>query len=145
VRPKSVTSGFTIIEVLIALSILVTVLALSSTPIINAFGMTARSKRTVSGTSAAQQVLEVVRGQWQTLVTYNNTCVSNYTLPTGTSVTVSAFDTRYNAWATPTPTFTASATTCSGTSVSAPIKRVTVTVTSGGATQANATLEIAQP
>jgi prepilin-type N-terminal cleavage/methylation domain-containing protein len=145
VRPKSAASGFTIIEVLIALSILVTVLAISSTPIINAFGMSARSRRTVSGTSAAQQVLETVRAQWQTQNTYDNTCVSNYTLPVGTSVTVSAFDARYNAFATPSPTFTASATTCTGTSVAAPIKRVTVTVTSNSTTQATVTLEIARP
>lgn len=143
-RPKTATAGFTIIEVLIALALLVTVLAISSTPIINAFSMSARSKRTVSGTSSAQQVLEVIRGQWQTQATYDNTCVSSYTLPTGASVTVGAFDTRYNALTT--PTFAASATaTCSGTNSNAPIKRVTVTVTSNGTTQATSTLELARP
>jgi prepilin-type N-terminal cleavage/methylation domain-containing protein len=146
VRPKSAASGFTIIEVLIALSILVTVLAISSTPIINAFSMSARSRRAVSGTSAAQQVLETVRAQWQTQNTYDNTCLNNYTLPTGVTVAVSAFDARYNAFATPTPSLTASATTCSGTTATAaPIKRVTVTSTSNSTTQATVTLEIARP
>ncbi len=143
VRADKTAAGFTIIEVLIALTLLVTVLAISTTPIINAFSMTAKSKRTVSGNSAAQQVLEVIRGQWQTQTTYDNTCVTNYALPSGATVTVSAFDTRYTALST--PTFAASATaTCSGTSSTAPIKRVTVTVTSNSATQAVATLEIAR-
>ncbi len=144
-RPKSAASGFTIIEVLIALSILVTVLAISSTPIINAFGMSARSRRAVSGTSAAQQVLETIRAQWQTQTTYDNTCLSNYTLPTGVSVAVSAFDARYNAFATPAPSLTVSAAPCSGTATAASIKRVTVTATSNSTTQATVTLEIARP
>jgi prepilin-type N-terminal cleavage/methylation domain-containing protein len=89
-------SGFTIIEVLVAITIFGILVLLIAGSMSGLFGLSGKNGSQVTATNLAQQVVEQVRGQWQNLASYNEACIT--TLPAGvTAPTVQDEDAQGNA------------------------------------------------
>ena len=169
---KSNHKGFSLIEVLAATVILGVLITAVLGPLAQLFRNTGRSDQTLRTTTQIQELVEYVRGQWQSypevMITdptnpknrvnqnlakttdsqnrYDRTCFSLPTITNMTSVvTVQTLD--RNA----TVTGTLSYSTCPSpltppTSLAiVPIKRINVTLTATNGSKSNLTLDIPRP
>jgi len=145
--------GVTLIELLISIAILGTIMTVVIMPLTTTFKLTGKSNQTLTATTQAQQVAEIIRGQWRSyaflpnpdgnsdIATENNNrnvlnnnsknkfqrnCIDNYSLPTNVAVTVSALD---DSASVSSSTNLQVSTSCTGTPVDAPMKRITISVT----------------
>ncbi|NJK43656.1 MAG: hypothetical protein HC933_04715 [Pleurocapsa sp. SU_196_0] len=76
--------GLTIIEVLIALSLLGVMTSLIVSSLTGSFALTRDSRRTLDATTNLQRIVEEIRGQWRQRGFYNAGCAKNVNLnPTG--------------------------------------------------------------
>lgn len=66
--------GLTLIEILIALSLLGIMTGFVVSSLAGSFQITRASQRTLEATAAVQRVLEEVRGQWQNRTLYDSSC-----------------------------------------------------------------------
>jgi len=81
------TSGFTIIEILVAIALLAILsLAISST-LIGSLSLNGQNQRRLDSTTGTQQVIENIRGAWLVKANYDRACVDNLTLPSTTYIT----------------------------------------------------------
>jgi type II secretory pathway pseudopilin PulG len=69
--------GLTIIEVLIALSLLGVMTSLIVSSLTGSFALTRDSRRTLDATTNLQRIVEEIRGQWRQRGFYNAGCVKN--------------------------------------------------------------------
>lgn len=124
--PGGRASGFTIVEVLVAVALFAIVLLVVLVPITGLFGLTKRSTVQVTATGLAQQWVEQVKGQWQDGPTYTRACIAALP-PEGVTISLQDKDVRGNninaaysvancAAATPQP-------------APAPLRLITVTAT----------------
>lgn len=164
------SNGFSLIELLASTVILGVLITVVLAPLGQLFQSTNRSGQTLRGTTQAQEVVERIRGQWQSypvvMVTdasgstsdqnidertvsqsqYDSTCG---TLPVADNVasyriTVRALDRS----ATETRLLVDNATSlpaCGSAVDAAPMKRITVTSTTANGDQSSLTLDIPRP
>ncbi|GGS17035.1 prepilin-type N-terminal cleavage/methylation domain-containing protein [Deinococcus knuensis] len=133
------TQGFTIIEVLVAVFLTSVIALVVLTPLTGFFGLTRRSNQQVTATQQAQQVIEAVRGDWLSVANYDQRCATQ-PLPAGAQVTLTNLDVNGNPTGTP-----ALNTTCgSNPPDTAPVRRINVQVTLGGATS-SLSVDVARP
>lgn len=141
------TEGFTIIEVLIAVTLLSIIVLVVMASLTGSFRLSGNTTLQSVATNRAQATIEAVRGQWQSLTPYDAACMV-YTLPTGTTISVqNETASGVVSGSAYTPTYATSCTSASATTF-APMRRVTVTSTNtSGANsgQSVLTLEIARP
>ena len=156
-------SGFSLIEMLAATVILGVLITVVLAPLTQLFKNTGRNGRTLQTTTQTQQVVEYIRGQWQSYPVvpdssgvdqniplrsasqgrYDGTCG---TLPpvTGMRITVKELDRN----ASEVKTLVDNATTlpaCGGAPNTAPMKRVTVTTSTPAGDRSSLTLDIPRP
>jgi type II secretory pathway pseudopilin PulG len=100
------TEGLTIIEVLIALSLLGVMTSLIVSSLTGSFALTRDSRRTLDATTGVQRILEEIRGQWRQRGFYNAGCVKNLNLnPTNAAyLSVSAESQQLELGTTTNPT-----------------------------------------
>lgn len=147
-------AGFTIIEVLVALTLFAVIILVVLTPLTGLFGLNQRTTGQVSATNLTQRAIEQVRGQWLRNVRYDKACIDT-ALPSGVTVTTQGEDLSGNLIGSvinltaPTPNPNVSAT-CSTTPATAtqtnnapPLRRLTVTATVNGSSSTQ-TLEVAR-
>ena len=143
------TEGFTIIEVLIAVTLLSIIVLVVMASLTGSFRLSGNTTLQTVATNRAQDTMEALRGQWQLPDRYAAACVV-YTLPAGTSVSVQdETATGTDIGAAYSPTFNASSC-ASATPLSsvAALRRVTVTTTNtsgNNSGQSQLVLEIARP
>jgi type II secretory pathway pseudopilin PulG len=65
----------TIVEMLIALSLLGVMVSMIVSSLVGSFALTRDSRKTLDATSNAQRILEEIRGQWSKLELYNAGCI----------------------------------------------------------------------
>lgn len=139
-RGQTRQAGLTIVEVMVAAAILIIVLGLSAA-IISALGNTRTTQQTSTGVNLAQQGAEFVRGKWQDPTMYAARCFnpSGTTLanaeglPSGVRISGLA---DLDIFGTVNPNQTSFALVCPATlnatnSNNPPLRRVTITSTSG--------------
>ena len=68
--------GLTLIEILIALSLLGIMTGFVVSSLAGSFQINRASQRTLEATAAVQRVLEEVRGQWQNRTLYDDSCAA---------------------------------------------------------------------
>ncbi|WP_394650564.1 prepilin-type N-terminal cleavage/methylation domain-containing protein [uncultured Deinococcus sp.] len=143
------TEGFTLIEVLVAITLLSVIIVVVVASLTVSFRLSGSTTLQSVATNRAQATLEAVRGQWQQdLNRYDTTCVV-YTLPAGTTASVQNETASGDLVGTAQNiTFAASCPTPTASPTAIPLRRVTVTANntsgnSGG--QSVLILEIARP
>ena len=126
------TEGLTIIEILIALTLLGILVASIISPIVSSFQLTQASRLSLDATTEAQRIVEDIRGQWLSRAIYDSNCAA-ITLKSNQTVTLQALNadgtvktaslpfTKTGCPTAPTPN------TSNCPVASDPMKRVTVT------------------
>jgi prepilin-type N-terminal cleavage/methylation domain-containing protein len=127
------TKGLTVIEVLIALTLLGILVSAIVSPIISSFQLARTNRLSLDATSEAQRIIETIKGQWQSPSRYDANCAV-ISLTSNQTVTLAAVNSDGSANATAL-TFTSSGCTTStspGTSAcpatQPALKRVSVRV-----------------
>lgn len=87
-------SGFTLIEVLVAIALLSILIVVLSATLAGSLNLNRQSQQQLGTTSGVQQVMESIRNAWTTQANYNNACVPNISLPSGYRVTFVNLSTR---------------------------------------------------
>lgn len=124
------TEGFTIIEVLIAVTLLSVIVLVVMASLTGSFRLSGNTTLQSSATNSAQATLEAVRGQWQQNNAYYNAACVEYTLPANTSVSVQDETIDGAAIGAPyKPNFMSSCTGASPKAFTASLRRITVTTT----------------
>ena len=149
-------SGFTIIEVLVAIALFAIVILVILAPLTGLFGLSQRSAQQTSATNLAQQAMETIRGQWLNLSRYQYglNCVTGPLTSSAVNPTVVVQDedaqgnrqTNVAAFSVQTaatcPSYPPSGVTTF--SQGPPLRRVTVTATVNGTTS-TLVAEVARP
>ncbi|WP_425145754.1 type IV pilus modification PilV family protein [Deinococcus sp.] len=152
-RPTEREAGFTLLEVLVAIVLFAIVVVAILAPLTGLFGMSQRSSQQSKATTAAQQVMEQIRGQWLVQANYDQICVSS-ALPYSATATVLNEDINGNSSGSATMNFS-----CGSNAVITPIpplRRITVNIPasytgtstgtgSGAGVAAQLTVEVARP
>jgi prepilin-type N-terminal cleavage/methylation domain-containing protein len=99
---KKRLSGFTIIEVLVAIALFAIVVLVILVPITGLFGLTKKSTSQVSATNLAQQWVEQVKGQWQSGTAYDPACLASLP-PSNVVISIRDEDVQGNVVTNPTP------------------------------------------
>jgi prepilin-type N-terminal cleavage/methylation domain-containing protein len=68
------TNGLTLIEILIALALLGILVSFIVSSLASSFRITKENRKSLDATSAAQRIIESVRGQWRDKKLYANNC-----------------------------------------------------------------------
>jgi Tfp pilus assembly protein PilV len=89
-NPAPNRQGLTIVELLIAISLLGLMLVGMAGVMAPIFQSTKSSQASVSADSRARDVLESIRTDWKTAAKFNNTCAALPTMPNGVAVEVVA-------------------------------------------------------
>jgi prepilin-type N-terminal cleavage/methylation domain-containing protein len=154
-NPTRNRQGLTIIELLIAISLLGLMLAGMAGVMAPIFNTTKSSQTSVSASSRARDVLETIRTDWRTAAKFNNTCAALPTMPNGVVVEVVAKKVVPGNAGNPDTlsslTFTNSTTAgncpTSGAALAAgELKRATVRIkNTAGAVLSELSLDMAQP
>ena len=144
-KPK----GLTIIEILIAITILGALLAASSGALALMFNTSKNSRGAVSDVTVARNLVETVRQQWRgtaAQATFDANCVK-VTLPAGASIAMFATGSDGAIGSQLTANIVAPAANCPTATANAAgtVKRVIVTTTRGGSTTVRLTLDLARP
>lgn len=146
------TEGLTLIELLIALTILALLLGAIVQPITQTFQMSGNSNRQLAATTHAQRIVERFKAASQS--NFDRDCIqlqgsetSDQFFRTNASndFTVSAQLAYLSAAAAPNGTTAALSTTCSGTPSTVTLKRLTVSVSQSGKEYARITVDVARP
>jgi len=116
-------SGFTLIEVLIAMVIFAILMLAVTQSLLPVFALTRESQVQLQANQRAQAVLEAIRSAWQDPVKYRRTCAP-IALPTGVTVEVQALNDKLD----PGASLPFSTNCPHATPERAPAKRVTVRV-----------------
>lgn len=134
--------GFTLIEVLVSITLLAILIIVITAPITGLFGMTRNSSNRLDATGDAQQALEYIQSEWADTTKYNATC-TNSTLDVSSYGVVTVQGINYNGDVVGPVEFR---NTCTGSSSNStvPIKRVTVTSTVQSSS-ASLTIDLARP
>jgi type II secretory pathway pseudopilin PulG len=136
------TNGLTVVEALMAVLLLGVLIVVVLGPLPGLFGLVRDSDQALGMTTTAQEVIEVIRGQWRDPDRYHRTCLEGVVIPDHVTVTVWALDRHANV------TGTLTLGPCGGglPAVIPPIKRVSVEVESlDGRQRARVTLDIPRP
>ena len=70
------TSGLTLIEILIAMSLLAIMTGFVVSSLAGSFQITRASRKALDATASVQRVLEEIRGQWQARALFDNSCAT---------------------------------------------------------------------
>lgn len=70
------TSGLTLIEILIAMSLLAIMTGFVVSSLAGSFQITRASRKALDATASVQRVVEEIRGQWQTRALFDNSCAT---------------------------------------------------------------------
>lgn len=152
--------GFSLIEMLAATVILGVLVTVVLAPLTQLFRNTGTSSRTLNVTTQAQELVEAVRGQWQSYPDvrvgnidqntlrradsrnrYDRTCATLPPVTGATStVTVQALDRNANA-----SSALSLSSSCTGAVNSAPLKRVIVAVVAADGTRSTLTIDVPRP
>lgn len=82
-----VTSGFTLVEVLVSLAIFAVVATVILTSMLQLTKVDSGSRNKTSSDLQAQQVTEQVKAAWRSSLDYGRNCVTDLSLPEGATVT----------------------------------------------------------
>ncbi|MFC6749380.1 prepilin-type N-terminal cleavage/methylation domain-containing protein [Deinococcus aquaticus] len=139
--------GFTIVEVLVAVMLLLVIVTAVLAPLTGLFGLSRQSTQQVAATNLAQAAIEQVKGEWQDSPKYQMNCVSLTSFPAGVQVRAQGMDSNFNKVGSETDV-QATGTAC-GVSPALPDtsptnRTVTASATSAGKTVSFST-EIAHP
>lgn len=91
-----ITQGFTIIEVLVAVLLLLIIVTAVLAPLTGLFGLSRQSTQQVAATNLAQAAIEQVKGEWQDSPKYQMGCVSLTSFPAGVQVRAQGMDSNFN-------------------------------------------------
>ncbi|THF68124.1 prepilin-type N-terminal cleavage/methylation domain-containing protein [Deinococcus sp. Arct2-2] len=134
-------AGFTIIEVLVSITLLSIIILVILTPLTGLFGLTQRSDQQVTATQAAQRTLESIRGDWLSAERYGKLCLTK-ALPTMTPpLQVQLEDLDQTGKVMGTSTLRSQ---CDGAADSPPMRRVRVSVQVGKASS-TLSVDVARP
>lgn len=155
---RTKTSGLTLIEILIAMSLLAIMTGFVVSSLAGSFQITRASRKALEATASVQRIVEEVRGQWQLRDRYNPFCATVDLTPdaspfitlTATSLNLTA---RAGVVTAATPqnlviTGCAVAAVSPAPACSAAMRRVVVTAidnTDSNKVLANATLDVVCP
>lgn len=164
------SKGFSLIEMLAATVILGVLITAVLAPLTQLFQNTGRSGQTLRVTTQAQELIEYVRGQWQSypefwvnnaagvpvdqnaikrtdsLNRYNRTCFALPAVANMTSVVaVQALDRNANATGSLSYSACPSPLTAPANPPNIPMKRVSVTLTAADGSRSSLTLDIPRP
>jgi len=134
--------GLTLIEVLIAVSILAVLMLSVSQGLLPLFRQTRRTQLEVQANQQAERVLEAIRTAWTAYDKYEKTCAP-LTLPEGVTVSVRALD--KNARPVADLRFFTDCAQASRDANPIPAKRVRVRYISGDRMQRVLTLDVPRP
>lgn len=142
-------SGFTIIEILVAIVLLAVLsLALGST-LLGSLGLNGQSQRQLNSTTGTQRIMENVRGAWAVQANYDTACVDNLVLPTSYTVQYTNLDDRANVLsASPTNVVGGtSALPCSGKTLdpNPPVMRRVVVSSGTGSQGTTLSVDVLRP
>lgn len=129
---RAVQSGFTLIEVLIAIALLGILVAVLTATLTGSLNLNRQAQQQLGTTTGAQQVLESIRNAWTTLANYDNACAPSVSLPSGYSAQFTNLSTRAEP-------ITQSNTVASPAS-SAPVNTLNTSTSTSCTASANATL-----
>lgn len=108
--------GFTLIEILVSIAILAVLAAVLTATLTGSLRLNREAQQQLGTTSQTQQLLEQVRGAWNTAENYDRACAA-VTIPTGYSVKFLPLDSRANVLGTSTAGTDIRTTTCASQSV----------------------------
>ncbi|MFB9994414.1 prepilin-type N-terminal cleavage/methylation domain-containing protein [Deinococcus oregonensis] len=134
-------AGFTIIEVLVSITLLSIIILVILTPLTGLFGLTQRSDQQVTATQAAQRILETIRGDWLSSERYGKRCLTKAlpVLVPPLQVQLEDLDQTGRILST-----TNLRSQCEGAADSPPMRRVRVSVQVGKATS-TLSVDVARP
>lgn len=139
-------SGFTIIEILVAILIFGILMVVLSSTLSGSLKLNHQAQQELSTTSGVQDVIEKIRNAWSVQANYDAVCVLGLSLPSGYTAKYMNLDSRANPITTPaTNTIT---NTCPTTTVtpSTPVVMRRIQVSSGsGAQGASLELDVLRP
>jgi prepilin-type N-terminal cleavage/methylation domain-containing protein len=144
-KPK----GLTVIEILIAITILGALLVASSGALATMFNTSKNSRGAVSDITVARNLIETVRQQWSGTAgraAFDANCV-RVTLPTGASIAMFSTATDGALGSALTASIISPAGNCATVTANAAgtVKRVIVTTTRGSNETARLTLDLVRP
>ncbi len=133
--------GFTIIEVLVSITLLSVIILVILTPLTGLFGLTQRSDQQVTATQSAQRILETIRGDWLSAERYGKLCLTKAlpVLVPPLQVQLENLDQTGRVLGT-----TNLRSQCDGVADSPPMRRVRVSVQVGKATS-TLSVDVARP
>lgn len=136
------TDGFTILEVMVAILLMLIILTIVMVPLSQSFRSSSNTSKTANTSAVAQQVIEQVKGAWRVQANFDRNCISGLVLPTATTLAVQ----RVNEDGTPitgnseTPNTAANCATATLVTGFTPAVFKRVTVTSGPVTDPTKTV-----
>lgn len=92
-RPQT-QAGFTLVEVLVAIALFGILMAVLIPSITALLGINRQGERQLNTTTQAQQVIESVKGAWQSAASYDSNCAPGLTLPTDVTLKSQTLDSR---------------------------------------------------
>lgn len=93
--------GFTIIEILTAIALLATLTVILTTTLTGSLNLNRQGQQQLSSSVQAQQLVEHLKGAWQTQAQFDRACAPQITLPTNVSATYTNLSARGNNIGTP--------------------------------------------
>lgn len=142
-KSKHIQQGFTLIEMLVAVALFGIILAVLVPSITALLGINRRGETQLSGATQAQQLIESVKGAWQSSGAYASNCAPGLSLPTDATLKSQTLDSRAG-----NPGILSDImlnTPCPAAPVSVPPMR-RIQVTTGTGTQATTlTLDVLRP
>lgn len=134
-------AGFTIIEVLVSITLLSIIILVILTPLTGLFGLSQRSDQQVTATQAAQRTLETIRGDWLSAERYGKVCLTKALPVMIPPLQVQLEDLDQTGKVTGTSTLRSQ---CVGAADSPPMRRVRVSVQVGKAVS-TLSVDVARP
>lgn len=134
--------GFTLVEVLVAIALFGILMAVLIPSITALLGINRQGERQLNTTAQAQQVIESVKGAWQSAAAYDSNCAPGLTLPTDVTLKSQTLDSRAQNPGTLGVVLTATCPAATGTPV--PMRRVQVVAGTGTQTT-TLTLDVLRP
>lgn len=98
---KNKQQGFTIIEILTAIALLAVLAVILTTTLTGTLRLNQQGQQQLNSSVQAQQLIERLKGAWQTQALFDRACASQVTLPTNATATYANLNARGSNISTP--------------------------------------------